>query len=159
MTEKEIEKWEEKAKQGLLKGDTYLDTMLSKMRAAFFDPVKRNFSDNPYDTNNIGIRLTDIGLSTSSDISQRGKIIIDEAKLKEALKNNPDKVAELFTKRSTSQPSYRADMSSTDRNQRYQELGIFQRINDILQDYVRTTRDSNGKKGKLLEKAGIKGIF
>ena len=159
MTEKEIEKWEEKAKQGLLKGDTYLDTMLSKMRAAFFDPVKSNFSDNPYDTNNIGIRLTDIGLSTSSDISQRGKIIIDEAKLKEALKNNPDKVAELFTKKSTSNPNYNPDMSSTDRNHRYQESGIFQRINDILQDYVRTTRDSNGKKGLLLEKAGIKGDY
>ena len=50
-------------------------------------------------------------------------------------------------------------MSAADRNARYQESGIFQRINDILQDYVRTTRDSNGKKGLLLEKAGIKGDF
>jgi flagellar hook-associated protein 2 len=159
MSENEIKLWEEKAKQGLLKGDTYLEGLLSKMRSAFFDPVKNTYSDNLYDSDNIGIQLTDIGLSTSSDISQRGKIIIDEAKLREALLNNGDKVAELFTKRSTSQPSYRADMSSTDRNQRYQELGIFQRINDILQDYVRTTRDSNGKKGMLLEKAGIKGDF
>jgi len=159
MSEKEIELWEEKAKQGLLKGDTYLEAMLSRMRTAFFDPVKASYSENLYDSDNIGIQLADIGLSTSSDISQRGKIIIDESKLKEAIQNNGDKVAELFTKRSTSQPSYRADMSSTDRNQRYQELGIFQRINDILQDYVRTTRDSNGKKGMLLEKAGIKGDF
>lgn len=159
MSEKEIELWEEKAKQGLLKGDTYLEAMLSRMRTAFFDPVKASYSENLYDSDNIGIQLADIGLSTSSDISQRGKIIIDESKLKEAIQNNGDKVAELFTKRSTSQPRYRADMSSTDRNQRYQELGIFQRINDILQDYVRTTRDSNGKKGMLLEKAGIKGDF
>ena len=44
MSEKEIELWEEKAKQGLLKGDTYLEGMLSKMRTAFFDPVKNLFS-------------------------------------------------------------------------------------------------------------------
>jgi flagellar hook-associated protein 2 len=159
MSEKEIELWEEKAKQGLLKGDTYLEGMLSKMRTAFFDPVKNLFSDSLYDSDNIGISLSDIGLSTSSDISQRGKIIIDEAKLKEAIQNHGDKVAELFTKKSTTKPSYSPDMSAADRNARYQESGIFQRINDILQDYVRTTRDSNGKKGLLLEKAGIKGDF
>lgn len=159
MSENEIKLWEEKAKQGLLKGDTYLEGLLSKMRSAFFDPVKNTYSDNLYDSDNIGIQLTDIGLSTSSDISQRGKIIIDEAKLREALLNNGDKVAELFTKKSTSNPNYSADMSANNRNQRYQESGVFQRINDILQDYVRTTRDSNGKKGLLLEKAGIKGDF
>ena len=38
---------------------------------------------------------------------------------------------------------------SSDRNHRYQESGIFQRINDILQDYARTTRDPMERKDCL----------
>lgn len=143
MKEDEIKKWEEKAKEGLLANDSTLENMLSRMRRAFFDSVP-----------GADISLKEIGISTSSDISQRGKIIIDEAKLQDALKNNGDKVAQLFTK--TSSTSY---VNGGDNSSRYLEEGIFQRINDIFQDNLRTTRDSNGKKGILLEKAGIKGDY
>ena len=50
-------------------------------------------------------------------------------------------------------------MTPSDRDARWKEEGIFQRVNDILLDYTRTTRNSNGKKGLLIEKAGIKGDF
>ena len=65
----------------------------------------------------------------------------------------------LFSKQSTSVSSYGPDLSNVDRELRNKEQGIFQRINDILQDYTRTTRNSDGKKGILIEKAGIKGDF
>ena len=104
-----------------------------------------------------GISLTEIGLSTSSDISQRGKIIIDEAKLKTTIETRGEQVANLFIKSSTTHDSYDANYTSGERNIRNKEEGIFQRINDILKDYTRTTRDNSGKKGILLEKAGIKG--
>ena len=146
MKEDEIKQWETKAKVGLLKGDSNLDNMLTSMRRAFFDEVK-----------DAGISLSEIGLSTSPDISKRGKIIINEEKLKTAIKTKGEQVADLFTKESTKYPSYNADATSKERSDRNGEQGIFQRINDILQDYTRTKTNSSGKKGILLEKAGIKG--
>ncbi|MPN55629.1 hypothetical protein SDC9_203313 [bioreactor metagenome] len=50
-------------------------------------------------------------------------------------------------------------MKTDDRKVRYNEEGIFNRLSDILEDNISTYRDSNGKKGTLLEIAGIKGDF
>lgn len=153
MSEDDVKKWEEKAKQGLLANDSVLSNVLYKMRSAFYDSVKTTFDS----TSSIGISLSDIGIKTSSDVGERGKLTIDETKLKDALQNNVDKVMELFTKTSTTVPSYSASLTTTDRDKRYKEEGLLQRISDILQDNLRTLRDSNGKKGILLEKAGLKG--
>ncbi|MBU3170216.1 flagellar filament capping protein FliD [Clostridium estertheticum] len=146
MKEDEIKQWETKAKVGLLKGDSNLDNMLTSMRRAFYDGVE-----------GAGISLTEIGLSTSPVTSQRGKIIIDEKKLKTAIETKGEQVADLFAKQSTTYSSYNADATSNVRDKRNSEQGIFQRINDIMQDYTRTSRNNNNKKGILLEKAGIKG--
>lgn len=143
MKAEEITAWESKAKEGLLKNDNQLSNMVSSMRSAFYEGV-----------NGAGITLGEIGLSTSSDVTQRGVIIIDENKLKAALQNKGDKVTNLFMKESSI--PYNPDGNNV---ARHLDEGVFQKVNDILQDYTRTTRDSNGKKGLLLEKAGIKGDF
>ena len=146
MKEDEIKQWEIKAKEGLLKSDSNLGNMLSSMRSAFYEGVE-----------GAGISLSEVGLSTSPDTSQRGKIIIDEKKLKTAIETRGEQVANLFTKRSTTHSSYNPDYTSSERSTRNKEEGIFQRINDVLKDYTRTSRNNNGKKGILIEKAGIKG--
>jgi flagellar hook-associated protein 2 len=146
MKEDEIKQWETKAKEGLLKGDSNLENMLKSMRNAFYEGVE-----------GAGISLSEIGVSTSSDTSKRGKIILDETKLKAAIETRGEQVANLFTKTSTSYSSYSPDHTSSERSKRSKEEGIFQKINDILQEYTRTSRNVNGKKGILLEKAGIKG--
>lgn len=153
MKDTEITAWETKAKQGLLKGDSNLQNMLYSLRSSFYAPVLESGGTG------IGITLSQIGLSTSSDTSQGGKIIIDETKLKDAIKSNGDQVTKLFMKTSEDFPSYDPDLSNTDRSTRNSEEGIFQRINDILQDNVRTIRNDSGKKGALLEKAGVKGDY
>ncbi|MCB2297194.1 flagellar filament capping protein FliD [Clostridium tagluense] len=142
MKEEEIKQWESNAKQGLLKGDSNLENMVNTMRSAFFQSVE-----------GAGISLSEIGLSTSQVISQKGKIMIDETKLKAAIETRGEQVANLFSKQSTTYSSYNSDATSIERNTRNKEQGIFQRINDILQDYTKTT----GKKGLLIQKAGIKG--
>lgn len=142
MKDNDIKVWEDKAKQGLIRNDSDLNNMLGALRSAFFDKV-----------NDVGLTLKDIGLDTSSDYTEKGKIVINETKLREALKNNGDKVTELLTKKSDIK--YDPNMSDTNRVKRYNEEGIFQRINDILDDYART----NNGKGILLNKAGIKGDF
>ena len=135
MKEEEIKIWEEKAKEGLIKGDNSLNAMLTSMRSAFFDSVGEPGS----------ISLKDLGFTTSRDTTQRGKIVIDESltadeakkKFSDALKSNGAGVAGLFSKSSET----------------YKDKGIFQRLNEIVEDYTKPF----GEKGILLKKAGIKG--
>lgn len=144
MSEDDIKKWEEKAKTGLLKNDSILNSIVSNMRLALSDAVK-----------DITGGLSSIGISTGG-YQDKGKLIIDEAKLKDAIKNNPDKVNDIFSKES--QTTYSSVMNGTgSKTDRYNENGIINRLYDILQDNIRTIRDNNGKKGMLLERAGIVG--
>nr|WP_243157550.1 flagellar filament capping protein FliD [Clostridium sporogenes] len=156
MKDSDIKLWEEKAQSGILRSDSNIQNMLSTLRRAFFDSVEGS-----------GLSLKEVGLTTSSDYTQGGKIIFDpnidksgnsgQERLKKLLKEEPDKVFKIFSKQSDSYPRYTGDLTSTERNQRYNEEGIFQRINDIFKDYTRTTKDANGKMGIFVEKAGIKG--
>lgn len=112
MEEKDIELWEERAKSGILKGDTNLDTMLVKMRRALYETVK-----------NSGINLKDMGITTSPDYKKRGQLIVDKEKLENALENDTDKVVKLFT-------------SDGDT---YESKGISNRLYDIIEENIRTT--------------------
>ena len=143
MNEDDIKRWEEKAKSGSLRNDSILNNIINKMRLAVSNEV-----------DGVSGTLASIGIKTG-DYRDKGKLIIDETKLKEAIKNSPDKVVDLFTKESDK--AYSPDMNFTDRTERDKENGIVNRLYDIIQDNIRTTRDSNGKKGYLLEKAGITG--
>ncbi|HEY5586488.1 MAG TPA: flagellar filament capping protein FliD [Ruminiclostridium sp.] len=145
MTDDQITKWEEKAKSGLLKNDSILSGIVSKLRSTLYDTVE-----------GAGISLSSIGISTTSDYSSRGKLSIDETKLKEALTTKSDQITKLFTG-SSDKSYFEALDSSTIRSERYSESGIAQRFSDIIQDAIRTTTDSNGNKGSLLAKAGIVG--
>jgi len=143
MSEKEIELWEQKAKSGLLRGDSILQNIVYGMRKALSEAVA-----------GVGINLSSIGITTGA-YSEKGKLHIDEAKLKEALRKDPEQVMQLFIKKSSI--DYSPDLDSTSRKQRYDESGLMYRIYDILMDNIRTTRNKDGKKGILLEKAGIVG--
>jgi flagellar hook-associated protein 2 len=144
MKDSDITKWEEKAKSGLLSNDSVLSNIVNSMRKALTDDITGG-----------SMTLANIGI-TSGSYDMKGKLVIDETKLKAAINENIDGVAQLFTKESDI--SYNDGLSdAAKRNTRYQESGLAQRLNDILQDNIRTNRDSNGKKGILLEKAGITG--
>lgn len=144
MSEKEIELWEEKAKSGLLRRDSVLENMLNNMRNALYAQVG-------------DLHLTEIGIQTSNDYRERGKLVLTNggADLKKAIANDPDKVTELFTK--TPSKSYSPNMTKEERAQRFEEGGLAHRLSDILNDNIRTTRDKDGRKGLLIERAGITG--
>lgn len=140
MASEDITKWEAKAKTGLLKNDTIIRNVLNNMRKAISDSVS-----------DINGTITSVGITTGS-YEEKGKLYIDETKLKQAIQDDPEKVMNLFSK--TSSISY---TQTSQKSQRYAEEGIANRLSDILQDNIRSTRDSNGTKGILLEKAGIVG--
>jgi len=144
MSEDEIEAWEKKAKTGLLANDQNIQNMLYEMRTALQDKVS-----------GLNINLSAIGIKTGS-YSDKGKLIIDKETLMAAIEADPVSVSELFCRKSSSTEN-NIDLSSEEAKKRYEEEGLMQRINDILNNYIRTTRDSNGNKGILLEKAGMAG--
>ena len=86
MSEREISLWEEKAKAGLLRNDDNISTLLADMRTVLYQKV-----------DSAGLSLYDIGIDTSSNWRDNGKLILDENRLKEALAKNPDKIQQLFT--------------------------------------------------------------
>lgn len=139
MKEDEIKNWEDKAKQGLLKGDFTLQNLLSDLRKAFTTPV----TATEYSFGNYG--NTSIGLDTSSNYGDGGKIIIkDETKLKQAIRNNPQDIMKLFTNIST----------NVDVNAQYNETGIFKRIEGIIKANLGPI---GLLKGALIDKAGYTG--
>lgn len=143
MTEDQIKKWEEKARSGLLKNDQLLQRIVDKARSSLFDSIE-----------GISGNLSEIGINTGG-YWNKGQLFIDETKLKAAIKDTPDKVMNLFSKKSSI--NYDPTLSQGQRTQRYREEGIADRLFDIIRDNIRTSRDSAGKKGFLIEKAGLIG--
>jgi len=139
LSEDQIEKWETQAKKGILKGEDTVQLMLDKMRSAFYEPVE-----------NAGVSLADIGITTSNNYKDKGKLVIDQEDLKEALENDFDNVVTLFTKESD-----KAYLEKGTAGERYSENGLMNRLDDILSDVIRTSRDTDGNKGTLVEKAGV----
>lgn len=84
LSEEEIKLYEEKAKEGILFGDSDLRALSSELR----------FAINPSDL----AEMEKIGLTVSSTYSDNGKLSFDEKKFKAALEADPEKVQELFTK-------------------------------------------------------------
>ena len=90
LSDKQEEKWETMAKKGILKRDSTLRDAISNMRSAVTSYVSGSSISS----------LFQIGISTSSydsvNTENNGKLVVDEDKLKNALKNDLEGVANLF---------------------------------------------------------------
>ena len=133
MTEKQIEEYETKAKQGLLFGDNDLGNLSNALRFVFSN------SD-----------LNAIGVSVSTSYSDRGRITLDETKLRSALASDPDAVAEAFTA-----PLEQKQVTNSDGSTSWVDDtssgGAISRLKVRLDKYAATT---GATKGILIEKAG-----
>lgn len=130
LSESEIEKWEEKAKAGLLYGDSDLRSLSMDLRVVVSGGLLEKFRE--------------VGISVSSTYSDNGKLSIDEAKLRGALQTDPEKVEKLFT----SQAGVDADNNETFN-------GLATNLKAVMNKYVNTT-GSMESKGILIRKAGSK---
>lgn len=89
LSDKEIEKWEDIAKTGLLQRDPILTRALSDMRVSSYSKV-----DNPALGGAMSM-LSQIGIATTADYRD-GKLVIDEDKLRAAIDKDPEAVEKLF---------------------------------------------------------------
>jgi flagellar hook-associated protein 2 len=90
LTDKQQEQWDEKAQSGLLRKDSILTGALSQMRSDFYSTLSAS-------TGSQFTHLSSIGITTTSNYREGGKLLIDEAKLKKAIEENPEDVEKLFT--------------------------------------------------------------
>ncbi|MGP4077717.1 flagellar hook-associated protein 2 [Halobacillus sp. K22] len=88
MEEKEIELWNEKAKSGLLRSDSVIENGLSSLRTNWYTPVNNNGDFQ---------MMSEIGITTSSNYRDGGKLSINEDELRKALSTNPESVHKLFS--------------------------------------------------------------
>ncbi len=117
MTEDEIEKWEAKAKNGILRNDSNLERLLSSIKNAFFS-----------EAGGTGKTAAAVGISSASYYSSdKGKIVLDTEKLKKALEENPDEVISIFTGGNT---------SATSSNQ-----GVVYKIKSAMNTYLKDADD------------------
>lgn len=125
MTTTEIELWEEKAKTGILANDSDLTFLAQELRTIF------------YERGNFSFSFEDIGITTSSNYADNGKLTFDRSAFETALMQDSDTVCEMFTSTAT-------DSSGA-------SISIMEQLKTIMDKYASTT---GATKGILIEKAG-----
>ncbi len=125
MSEEEIKTWEETAKIGIIYNDTTVAGIMSKMRTVLYNAVDVG------DGKKIG--LYNLGIKTSTDYEDHGKLEIDETKLDKILSEDPDAVTALFTD---------------------EENGIMKQMDSAIDSAILSTGSAD-KRGSLIRKAGL----
>lgn len=131
MSDTEIEKWEAKAKSGLLKNDSLMRDVLSNLRMSISKTVK---GLDGYKS------LAEIGITTGNYWDGNGgKLIINESKLRAALEEDTEGVALLFNKDS--------DVSG--------EEGVAERLYNTVTDTIGKITSYAGSSSALYDKSYI----
>ncbi|HEY0826853.1 MAG TPA: flagellar filament capping protein FliD, partial [Bacilli bacterium] len=89
LSEDDIKLWEDKAKSGLLRNDAILSSSLQTFRNA----LTKSVSGLP--VSNLK-SLSELGITTGS-YTEKGKLLINETKLRAAISDKPGEVMALFT--------------------------------------------------------------
>ena len=124
MSEDEITKWEEKAKQGVLYNDSTVSTIMSQMRSALYTSVTLD------DGSKFGIY--GMGIKTSSEWSEHGKLEIDEDAFDKAFEKGEDAIIKLFTD---------------------SDNGMMAKLNKVMDGAVKSS-GAEENRGTLIRKAG-----
>lgn len=122
MTEDEVKLWEEKAKSGTLKNDSTLKSLLTTMRSALYTTVEGVTGNN---------NLSKLGITTTKNYLEGGKLTIDEDKLRAAISEDPNAIYKLFM----------AD--GTEKN----EKGLARRLRDDIASSMKVITEKAGKAG------------
>lgn len=130
MTEEQIEKWEEKAKSGLMHRNEYVGKLISDLREAIYTPV--DSVDGKYRT------MMSIGVESQTD---RGHLKIDEDKLRKVLAEDPDSVYQL--------------MGHLDSDDDYSKNGVVQRVSDVANSAMKSIKSYAGTSTEVADGSSL----
>lgn len=119
MKEEQIEKWEEKAKSGLLYHDKTLSKITTKMREAISNPIE-GLSGKYTSAYSLGISTTGI----------YGQLTLDEDKLRAALTDDSEAAYNVF--------------STLSKDDDFDKNGLAQRLSDVMVDATKLIKDRAG---------------
>lgn len=125
MSEREIELWEERAQSGVLRGDSILSSALSSLRQNWYAII---------DGDGAFTSLSQIGITTTENYMDGGKLEIDEEILRDALAEDAESVFNLFS-------------NNSDGNSR----GIINRLEDTLDHTIDRINRRAGNEFNTLE--------
>lgn len=150
LTDRQIDAWEEKARSGLLKGDTILSGALAEMRAALSGIVQgitdqvtvtKGFEEFTGPANQLSV----IGITTGH-YQERGKLYLDEKMLRDALESNADAVMNLFTRATDADGNEITDPA---------QKGIAVRLYDSINNAMSRITRQAGSVGSLYDDSYI----
>ena len=145
MTEDQIEKWEAKAKSGILRGDMTIRSAFDEMRNDLSRAVG-------------GVTLSQFGITTSSKWNEEpGKLIIDEEKLREALAKDPEAVYNAFNAKTSTEISVKSrwDRTASEQTKFENETGFAGRLRDALSNLSYNIEKKAGNDTSVLNSYSI----
>lgn len=155
MTDDQIEKWEEKARSGML----YHDRTLGKV----IDQIRETVSQTVYGIDGKYNNIYSIGISTTGT---KGQLTLDEDKLRAALSADPDAVYNIFARLDEGEkvffkpPQYNSD--GTEKytlKERPAYNGIAQRLGDILNAGMKSIKTRAGTSSDISEDSDLNNLL
>ncbi len=141
MKEDQIEKWEEKAKKGLLYHDSTLRKIIDTMRSAISQSVE-GVNSKYNSAYSIGISTTGI----------KGQLVLDETKLKNALAADPDAAYNVFAKLNSS-------ATTDNRTGVVKQNGIAQRLGDVFTTATKNIKSRAGSSADITEDSDLNNLL
>lgn len=127
MKDADIKLWEDKAKSGLLANDPTIRQFLTQLRTSISETVQTAGIKTSFDS------LQEIGISTSTNYRDNGKLNLDESKLKSLLSTNMTDIDKMFSNKFDSGIATDTTVTSSTK---YKNSGfavrVYDRINDTL---------------------------
>ena len=136
MKDEQIEKWEEKAKQGLLYHDSTIKKIIDTMRDAVSTRVE-GVNSNYNSAYSIGISTTGL----------KGQLTLDEDKLKKALAADEDAAYNVLTKLQYNTDATTVAGKAQQAADNYAGSGIAQRLADVMKNALSSVKDYAGTDG------------
>lgn len=131
MSEEQIEKWEKKAKSGMLYHDATIGKILDNMRTALATPV--DGLSGKYNS------AYSLGIDTSKT---NGHIKLDEDKLKKALAAEPESVYAVFGT---------LPQADSKGNYDYNSMGVAQRLGDVMVASMKEVKTYAGESSEIAD--------
>ncbi len=140
MKDDQIEKWEEKAKKGLLYHDSTIGKIITEMRNAISGEVE-GVNSKYNSAYSIGISTTGI----------KGQLVVDETKLKNALAADSDSVYNVFAKL--------GNVTDAKGKEDTTYNGIAQRLGDVFTNATKNIKSRAGSSTDITEDSDLNNLL